>query len=387
MPRYFLCLITALLFVYQPVVSFCTTYEEYELSSGYITVIDESGNTVFQTGISIRPGDEFINDDNRVYEIISVDDRFAKSRYVRDESYLSSELEAIPAQAAADTTPANPVPPPAAPQTPPNPPKLIAIYHTHTDESYTPTDGTSTEPGSGSIMLVGEAFAKRLEELGYQPVHDKTLHDPHDANAYQRSRRTFMSLMQQQPAALFDIHRDSAPLNMYKTTINGQDTARVLLVVGRQNQNRNTSMAYAKRLKDAADRKYNGLVRGIFLARGNYNQDINPRAMLVEVGTQYNTREAAERGIALFADIVPSVISPTNDGSQDQALLEDIASNAPPDRNYVSDILYIAAVLVIGTIAYLYLSTGSWKEVSQKLKRFRKYEFTNFLAPRKKRKD
>ena len=75
--------------------------------------------------------------------------------------------------------------------------------------------------GKGSIMLVGDAFAKGLTNIGYQVIHDKTLHCPHDANAYQRSRRTFAKLLTNQPTTLFDIHRDSAPLNMYKTTING----------------------------------------------------------------------------------------------------------------------------------------------------------------------
>lgn len=397
MPRLFLCIVAMLLFLYQPSVSLAVAYDESELSSGYITVVDETGATIFQTGLIIHPGDQFINEDNRLYEITEVKDNSANAHYIRDESLFSLDIEAVPAQAAADNPPAvppnNPDPAtpaaPAAPPAPVNPPKRIAIYHTHTDESYTPTDGKPTERGNGSIMLVGKAFADRLNELGYNSIHDKTLHDPHDANAYQRSRRTFMSLMkEQQPAALFDIHRDSAPLSIYKTTINGQDTARLLLVVGQKNQNRKTTMAYAKRLKSAADKKYKGLVRGIFIARGNYNQDINPRAMLVEVGTQYNTREAAERGITLFADIVPSLISPTGDGSPDQSLLEeDVAGNVGSVPNYISDILYMLVTLVIGTITYLYLSTGSWKEVKRRLNRFRKYEFTNFLAPRKKRKD
>ena len=36
-----------------------------------------------------------------------------------------------------------------------------------------------------------------------------------------------------------------APLNMYKTTINGLDAVKILLVVGQQNQNKNTTIEYA----------------------------------------------------------------------------------------------------------------------------------------------
>lgn len=53
-----------------------------------------------------------------------------------------------------------------------------------------------------SILKVGDRFSNRLKEIGYKPLHSKTLHEPHDANAYQRSRCTFMKLLERQPAAL-----------------------------------------------------------------------------------------------------------------------------------------------------------------------------------------
>lgn len=263
-----------------------------ELTSGYISVVDEANTLILQTGLIIHVGDQYINDDNKLYEITIVEGTLAKARSIKNESSISLAQLAIPVQGAVTTTQ-----------------PLIAIYHTHTDESYTPTDVTSTMRGKGSIMLVGDALARGLSEFGYQVAHDKTLHDPHDANAYQRSRRTFMKLLAQQPTTLFDIHRDSAPLRMYKTTINGQDAAKILLVVGQQNQNKKTTLEYAKTIKSSTDAKYKGLIRGIFIARGNYNQDLNPRSLLIEIGTEYNTRQAAQYSASLFADVVPSFIA------------------------------------------------------------------------------
>ncbi|HWR43470.1 stage II sporulation protein P [Sporomusa sp.] len=350
-----------------------------EVSDGFVTIMDIEGHLVFQTGLAVHPGDEFINEDNRVYTITAVQGTTATAEYVREESFSSLWPETVPVQA------------PTQPEG-----QLVSIYHTHTDESYIPTDGKATVNGNGSILLVGDAFSKRLSELGYQTNHDKTLHDPHDANAYQRSRRTVMKLLQQQPAAIFDIHRDSAPASMYNVQVNGQDATKILLVVGQQNQNINTTMNYAKTIKAAADAKYQGLVRGIFIAKGGYNQDLNPRSILVEIGTQYNNREAADRSAALFADVIPSFLAPSTAAPPAQAqaapaapsptaaISPDIATNNDPGPR--QDTLLIIGALVVGTGAFLFLSTGSLQEAKTKLLRFGKYEFGDIFRSRKKRK-
>lgn len=359
-----------------------------ELISEYSTVSNEENAILFQTGLSIHVGDQYINEEDKLYEITLVEGAVAKAHDITPEPSVVLEETAITVQGGVD-----------------NAKPLIAIYHTHTDESYIPTNGTATMNGKGSIMLVGDALTKGLTSVGYQVIHDKTLHCPHDANAYQRSRRTFMKLLTHQPAALFDIHRDSAPLAMYKTTINHQDAVKILLVVGQQNQNKNTTLAYAKNIKSRADGKYKGLIRGIFIARGNYNQDLNPRSMLIEMGTQYNTLKAAQYSAVLFASVLPSFIpvpnspstwtepkipvlpllpsvsvAPENPAAVINGTREDVTERA----SYADDIAFILSVLILGTIAYLYLSTGSWQEAKYKLHGFFTYEFKGFLGWRNK---
>lgn len=346
-------------------------YDPPELVSGYASLVDEQGNVIMQTGLAVHVGDEFIDEDNRVYEIITVEGTLARVRYTRDETVISSEALVTPAQAPAD---------PAAP--------LIAIYHTHDDESYIPTDGTATKRGAGSILKVGEAFANRLAENGLRVDHSKALHDPHDANAYQRSRRTFAQLLKSQPAALFDIHRDSVPANVYRTRINDQDVTKILLVVGRQNQNQKTTMDYAKSIKAAADGKYKGLIRGIFIAHGNYNQDLSPRAMLAEIGTQYNSLDQAKRSAALFADIVPLILASSGAGAGTAHAASPgtaVTNNFSSQDGIWQDILIILGVIIIGSAAFLFLSTGSWQEAKDKFKKFRETEFGDLIRFRKKR--
>ncbi len=345
-----------------------------EEAGGYFTLYDEQGQILLMTGLTIRPNDAYIADDNRYYQVVAVEGTQAKARYI------SEVPAATPPQATAvdgdATTSSQP---------------LISIYHTHTDECYIPTDGQAAIAGKGSIMLVGDAFQTRLTELHYQVDHDKTLHDPHDANAYQRSRRTFMRLLQQQPVALFDVHRDSAPLAIYNYNLNGQDLTKILLVVGRENQNINTTLDYAKSIKNAADNKYQGLIRGIFIAHGNYNQDLNPKAMLIEIGTQYNSLEQAQRSIALFADVLPAIFATTAPpGAQtnpDSGTTESpsaVAESPPLSAwSYIKDLLLMLGLLILGAISYLYLSTGSLHEMQRRLHNFRDKEFVNLLMTKK----
>ena len=364
-----ICLTITLLFTIRAAAS---PYTAEELLSGYITIVDEQGAIVFQTGLAVHPGDEFINEDNKAYEVTTVEGTLARARYTRDESMAGFFAEAVPVQGES------------------TPPPRISIYHTHTDESYIPTDGFATQRGKGTIMKVGDVFGERLTALGYEVEHSTSLHDPHDANAYHRSRRTFMKLLQQQPAALFDLHRDSAPLRIYQAVINGQDAAKVLLVVGRQNQNRATTMNFAKTIKAATDSKYRGLIRGIFIAHGNYNQDLNPRAMLIEIGTQYNRREAAEYSAGLLAEVIPAVLTATAGHVAEASPLPGSSSLLSDDLTpdgWGRDLAFLIGAVVAGSAAFLFLSTGSVREAKQKLRNFTTREWNDLFRLRRKRKN
>lgn len=306
--RYFyLTILTAIIltavFLIQTVTVSCAAEEgftEQELVSGYITITDEADKIILETGHSVEIGDEFISNDNQTYEIVAVSENSAKARTIQKNLTKAPSPWAISAQ----TAPLTSIKP------------LIAIYHTHTDECYIPTDGQDVRPGNGSIIRVGNTLADKLRALDYDIVHSIALHDPHDANAYHRSRRTALSLIRKDyPTAMFDVHRDSAPLASYQTVIDGQKTAKILLVVGRQSQNRPIIQNFAQNIKAVADNMHPGLIRGIFIAKGNYNQDLTPRSILLEIGTEHNSLEAAQRGAALLADAIPSALALVNEGA------------------------------------------------------------------------
>lgn len=350
-----------------------------ERHDGYFDIVDETGASVYQTGRKIQTGDQFLTENNKRYEIISIDQDTAQARLIGQVD-LSAYLPQQPGFFARLFSTSVPTAGAEA--------KKIAIYHTHSDESYVSSDGSDSKYGAGGIYKVGEAFAEGLKKNGLIPIMSMSKHDPHDDMAYQRSRRTAAQLIKnEQPAAIFDIHRDAVPPKVYGGTINGKDISKVQLVVGKYGPTGKQIEEYAMRIKASADKKYPGLVKGIFFAKGgDYNQDLHPRSMLVEAGAHTNSRESAERGISMFADVMPTVLGVTGNTAANPDGAADLGSKAAGLSGASKSIGWILAVFIIGTIAFLILSTGSVKGAKDKAKQFFTTEFTNFLGPLRKKK-
>ena len=276
---------------------------EPELSA-HITITDTNGNMLMQTGLPVYVEDEFINEDNLHFTVINVKGRKATARIK-------------PEQKSNQTSPgSNPVlPAVAASKTDffsiPERPKNVVIYHTHTDESYVPTSGTASAKKDGDIIQVGKALKEALNKANIQAVHNTETHIPHDINAYHRSRKTLVKVLKKGPDAVFDIHRDATPASAYHTTINGVDTAKVMIVVGRSNPLMQTNLGYARRIKEVADKAHPGLIRGIFIGRGDYNQDLYPSALLFEIGSHNSSLVMAQRGARSLADAIITAFAET----------------------------------------------------------------------------
>lgn len=335
----------------------------------YYNMIDETGSIVYVTGWKVRVGDEFLTENNKRYEIIKIDGQNATVKFVSNvnlveylndykaKEYLLSFFQ-IPIAEAENT-------------------KKVALYHTHNDEAYIPSDGKdSSDEGNGGIIKVGDAFTQALEKNGIEAIHSDASHSPHDDMAYERSRRTVVDLLKQQPDAIFDIHRDAAPPEAYSSEIQGQDVTKVQLVVGKFGPTGKQIEEYALQMKAISDERHPGLVKGIFFAKGgDYNQDLHPKSMLVEVGDQNNKREEAERGIAMFADIIPTVLGVTSANPSNVEGSAGVATKAAGPSGSVKSIGYIIAFLVGGVIIFMFISTGGVKEATAKVHNFTTNEF------------
>ncbi len=267
-----------------------------------ITVKNTEGNIIFQTGEPVHVEDEYINEKNQHYIVTKVSG--AEGIAEIKTQLPQTDTSNVGVDVLSGTNILNPSVPAAA--------ELgnihVVIYHTHTDESFTPTSGTASEPGKGDVLDLGKVMQTSLQNEGVSVTHSENLHDPHDINAYNRSRRTAVQLIKEQPDAVFDIHRDSAPVEAYSTSINGVDSSRIMIVIGRSNPNMQTNLEYAKRIKAAADELHPGLMRGIFMGKGDYNQDLYPTSILFECGTESISEEKVIIAIHSLTDAVIKVL-------------------------------------------------------------------------------
>ncbi len=283
---------------------FCTAtlvHAENELNGKYFTLKDSNNRIIARTALQVSTGDEYINSSNQLYRVTKISGTIARVKLVKNDALKVSAWSNVRAFLTAlfqgeffktEVKQRGP----------------IAIYHTHSDESYVQGDGVSSKKGNGGIFQIGDSLTKAFENEGVPVVHSKVPHDPHDALAYDRSRRTAAQLLKERPTVLLDVHRDAVPRQEYAAQIRNENATKIQLVVGRQNPSFNVSNDFAKQIKASVDKKAPGLIKGIFYGKGKYNQDLAPRAMLLEIGSHTNSKSAAERGAVLFAAAAKDVL-------------------------------------------------------------------------------
>lgn len=365
----------------------------------YYSLYDEQGNYLSALGLKIQVDDEYISEGNKLYHVTTVDDnaRRAAARYVEDvalpefETASATDLENMIREANNS-----------------NDGQKVLLYCSHTDESYVPSDGTESKKNGGGILDVAQAFQSGIEEKGKTAVLDKTNHFPHDAGAYRRSRKTVVDLVKKngQPAAIVDVHRDAVPAKEYNFQLNGQDATKVRIVLGAKNQNKDVNKQLALKVKSIADKKYPGLVKDIYTGKGEYNQEVSPRALLLEFGSHESKKEAAEVSAKAMADVMQTAVyggtfQSAGQGSQNNTQtaqpgqvgrtqpqqsgtaqggktykVQPIANEKPANgvSGSVSGMVWLLVVAGVALVAFLFISMGS-RERRSKVKNFWKHEF------------
>ena len=319
---------------------FCEAFEGED--DRVYTMVDEAGAEITQRMGRMYEGDEYISGDNRLYRVISVDDENGRAvaQCLGDEP--GDAVSAFAALAdKADTK------------------KLICMYSTHSDESYVPDDGDFSLWHGAGIYDVGNALKDELEELGVKVVYSEESFLPHDADAYNRSRGTAEELLKKGPDALLDIHRDAIPAEEYETEVDGEDVSKVRLFVGRSNQNSAANKAFAQQLKKLADEKYPGLIKDIYIGKGNYNQELYPQALLLEFGTDEIVKDKAIGATKYMASVLNQALY----GASAKA------SGGAKNASAFAGIGWVVGLAVLAAVVYALISTGKLGPAWEKLKR------------------
>ena len=338
--------------------SVSTQAPEADADENVWSIYDEDGQYLTSIYGRVYLDDEYISSDNRLYRIIEVDDskRTAVAQYIGQESLLEPDNEAV-ATVAQESK------------------RLIGIYSTHSDESYIPTDGAESKEKDAGIYDVDEALKNALEERGIEVELDTTTHLPHDAGAYRRSRSTAARLLKSQPAALLDIHRDGIPdPDEYVQKIEDEDATKVRLLVGKSNPNADANRKFAKQIKAAADEMYPDLIKDIYIGKGDYNQELAPRAILLEFGTHTIKKERAIKSTAYMADVLERVLFGSTAKAEGAADADADAAGAETTAEAGGSgaawgILWVVGIALAAIVGYGIITTGSFSGMWNKIKR------------------
>ena len=213
--------------------------------------------------------------------------------------------------------------PPAIPKKGVDEPQIL-IVHTHTTEcyhsgsadSYDKSETFRTQDAAENMINIGNIIEQRLTSAGYSVIHSTKIHDLDYNHSYSSSYADITAYKQKYPSikVVLDVHRDcllASDGTRYKTvtTLNGETSAQLMFLVGAGNATYRfptwqNNFGLAIHLQDTANKLYPTLMRPMIVSNSRFNQHLTDGSMLLEVGSDANTKEEAERAADYFADVM-----------------------------------------------------------------------------------
>ena len=194
----------------------------------------------------------------------------------------------------------------------------VVLYCTHSSETYIPDSGKACCDGErGLVNNVAGVISTQLQLAGMQAGFIDSMHDyPDYDKSYTNSRETVKKILDshEKLLALFDVHRDSIPGKESADTISvrGKKAARILIIVGtderKEHPHWKRNLAFAQSLYQKGEQMYPGLIKGVRSQSGTYNQEFFDHALLLEVGSDYNSFAEAKYAGELFTQILLEVL-------------------------------------------------------------------------------
>lgn len=197
----------------------------------------------------------------------------------------------------------------------------VLLVHTHTTECYFPND-RSQNPEENMISI-GKVFQNVLEENGIKTLHISTVHDVPYTTSYKKSLESVTNALKENPSieVVIDLHRDAIiGANQEKvrpiTTINGIETAQVMLVCGTgegglPHPHWKENLSFALKVQNVMQASYPNLARSLDLRVERFNTHTTKNSVIFEIGSHGNTLQEAKQGAKLAAQAVADVLNST----------------------------------------------------------------------------
>ncbi len=202
----------------------------------------------------------------------------------------------------------------------------IVIFHTHTCESYTPseqypyqqTGNFRTTDLNYSVSRVGDDLTNYLLGYGFNVIHDRTYHDyPAYTGSYNRSLKTVENVLKTNPSdIIIDLHRDAiGSKSNYDPSVKiGEDVAAQLMFVvgtnggGLYHPNWQENLKFAIDVQQKANEMYPGLFKPMIVRNSRYNQHLGKAATIIEVGSTGNTLEQCITSMKYLSKVLDELL-------------------------------------------------------------------------------
>ncbi len=204
--------------------------------------------------------------------------------------------------------------------------KNILIFHTHSCESYTPsekyqysqTGNYRTTDKNYSVIRVGNELENYLKQYNINVIHDTSYHDyPSYTGSYTRSLQTVENILKtSQSDIIIDLHRDAVGSRPdYAPTVKiGDDyAAQIMFVIGTNegglwHPNWQQNLKFAVKVQQKAEEMYPGLFKPIMLTKSRYNQHTGKYANIMEIGSTGNTLDQCLTSMKYLSAVMNEVL-------------------------------------------------------------------------------
>lgn len=198
---------------------------------------------------------------------------------------------------------------------------IVYIYNTHQSEEYNKSNNQeySVKP---TVMTASYIIRENLNKNNIPTIVEENditeflrTNNWNYASSYKVSRMLMENAKDKNNTLTYfvDIHRDSVKRNISTVNINDKSYAKILFIVGLENNNYKENLLLTEKLDNMFKEKYQGISRGIYKKKGKgvngvYNQDFSNRTILIEVGGEENTIDEVNNTCEAISDILTEYI-------------------------------------------------------------------------------
>ena len=200
--------------------------------------------------------------------------------------------------------------------------KNIYLYSSHQWEGYD-SKYLSDYNITPDVLMASHMLEEKLEKKGINTVVEESdikgymkEKGMNSSLSYKASRMFLENFYIKNPDydLYIDIHRDSVAHDLSVVNINNKVCAKVLFVIGLENDNYQKNLDKVNTINSIINKKYSGLSRGIMKKKGVgvngvYNQDLDERVILLEVGGNENTIEEVNNTLDLISNVLEEYLN------------------------------------------------------------------------------